>query len=270
MNVKLYRALREGRIVHVAEVGRGLACDCACPLCGSRLLAKQGPVKAWHFAHYKAPECDLVVAGETAIHRAVKEIIGAGDEFSLPSVLAYATKQDRWGRIHRMEDASAPIQGIPEDVRCEVSIGDIRPDIVAKMLGHELLIEVAVTHPVDRDKKSKIRRAGLPCIEINLRDAPRDIPTSELRALVLSEVENKRWIYNRWAQRRHRELSQALAEYIEEVNAGEDPTKPAPLRTPPPQIGVCVFCGTETEDWWWYDSKTDECKCRPCYRQGRS
>jgi hypothetical protein len=42
----------------------------------------------------------------------------------------------------------------------------------------------------------------------------------------------------------------------------------------PPQretkSGTCVFCGETTQDWWWYDGKTGQCKCRSCLKQGKS
>lgn len=34
--------------------------------------------------------------------------------------------------------------------------------------------------------------------------------------------------------------------------------------------GTCVFCGVRTTDWWFFDEKTNTCKCRPCARQGRA
>jgi len=33
--------------------------------------------------------------------------------------------------------------------------------------------------------------------------------------------------------------------------------------------GTCIFCGTTTSDWWYYDDKTGQCKCNTCYRQGQ-
>lgn len=33
--------------------------------------------------------------------------------------------------------------------------------------------------------------------------------------------------------------------------------------------GVCILCGGVTTDWWSYDSKTGECKCNSCLRQGK-
>lgn len=46
-------ALREAdqRFVGVGDVAAGLACGCICPSCKSRLIARKGAIKVWHFAH---------------------------------------------------------------------------------------------------------------------------------------------------------------------------------------------------------------------------
>jgi hypothetical protein len=46
-------ALRQAdrTLVGIDEVPIGKACGCICPSCGSRLLARQGARRVWHFAH---------------------------------------------------------------------------------------------------------------------------------------------------------------------------------------------------------------------------
>lgn len=57
-NVSLNRnlipfAIRDsgGRPVDVHDVPRGKKCECVCPSCKGRLIARQGKVNEWHFAH---------------------------------------------------------------------------------------------------------------------------------------------------------------------------------------------------------------------------
>jgi hypothetical protein len=40
--------------------------------------------------------------------------------------------------------------------------------------------------------------------------------------------------------------------------------EPAPAA--PIKIGTCVFCGQQTDDWWWYDGANGTYKCRPLPR----
>ncbi|MGY2488224.1 competence protein CoiA family protein [Cupriavidus sp. CP313] len=62
-----------GEIVSVRDFASGLACQCICPGCGARMVAKQGDAQVWHFAHHRAENC---TAGyESALHMAVKWIL---------------------------------------------------------------------------------------------------------------------------------------------------------------------------------------------------
>lgn len=49
-------------ICFIEEVPGGINCGCFCPICGSLLIAKQGAVNEWHFAHeagQERPECEV-------------------------------------------------------------------------------------------------------------------------------------------------------------------------------------------------------------------
>jgi competence CoiA-like predicted nuclease len=39
------------QLVDVANVSRGGECGCICPSCKTPLIARQGDIKEWHFAH---------------------------------------------------------------------------------------------------------------------------------------------------------------------------------------------------------------------------
>lgn len=57
-----------------------------CPLCGSRVIAKCGQIKAWHWAHESMADCDPWSEGETEWHLEWKMLFQAMGEFSGPSV----------------------------------------------------------------------------------------------------------------------------------------------------------------------------------------
>jgi hypothetical protein len=40
-----------GELVEVGQVRSGRSCGCACPSCGQSVIARQGEVNQWHFAH---------------------------------------------------------------------------------------------------------------------------------------------------------------------------------------------------------------------------
>ncbi|MCF1431908.1 MAG: hypothetical protein LPH21_02530 [Shewanella sp.] len=52
----------KGEWQDVAEVARGIACNCICPSCKLPLTARQGTEREWHFAHYtkNVPKSELI------------------------------------------------------------------------------------------------------------------------------------------------------------------------------------------------------------------
>ena len=81
------RDLTTGRLVDVKDVSRGLACNCACVSCGEALVARQGEVVAWHFAHVANSRCThLAQAGSlNAIEAMASQLIMENSSIELPS-----------------------------------------------------------------------------------------------------------------------------------------------------------------------------------------
>ena len=65
--------VRDGQCVGINEVECGRKCGCVCAACGHQLVAKQGEIRAWHFAHDVQSDCNNM--GETHIHLAAKQIL---------------------------------------------------------------------------------------------------------------------------------------------------------------------------------------------------
>lgn len=82
--LRLSCGLREGRLQHVSEVQRGLACGCTCPACGDYLIARKGPIREHHFGHAADHDCRTAV--ETALHMAARELLASRREIVLPNV----------------------------------------------------------------------------------------------------------------------------------------------------------------------------------------
>lgn len=186
----------QGVLRHVDDVGRGLACDCVCPACGARLIAKQGSVLAHTFAHESGSECAHGV--ETALHLAAKELLLKEGWLMLPALIAKAQALDSSGRLHRSERSIARHSMSFDEVTSEVRLGRVVPDIVATGRGTKLLVEVAVTHFVrdEPEKLSRLIEIGIPAIEIDLSSMPQGWSRDMLRDAVLKQVENKSWLFN--------------------------------------------------------------------------
>jgi hypothetical protein len=211
-HLKLAYGIREGNLVHIAQVPNGLSCGCTCPGCGAQLVARnQGKKKVAHFAHHQAPECAHGL--QTALHLAAKDIISRHQTFCLPGAVGEFSFTQAYWRTFSFDaahyqscipgDVGVPSEyNIPSryvtvnEVRLERKSEDIIPDIVLITPAGQILVEVAVTHFIDELKLAKIKRLGIPCIEIDLSKLPRDFDLPQLEQLLIHGIEEKRWKYN--------------------------------------------------------------------------
>lgn len=223
--LKLPYGLRGGQLWHISQVENGLACGCTCPGCGAMLVARNAAtnVKMAHFAHYQALECTTGL--QTAIHLAAKDIIAQHKQLCLPGIVGTLCFTPAFWASFSFDaqvyaDDLFSSQGFADyefiasdyelnahyhfparlvaldEVVLEKRTGDIIPDIMVRIGTKWLLVEVAVTHFVDADKKAKIRAMGLPAIEIDLSKIPRDTGLSDLEELIIRGEEHKQWLNN--------------------------------------------------------------------------
>ncbi|BDU21632.1 hypothetical protein [Dyella sp. GSA-30] len=84
------------------------------------------------------------------------------------------------------------------DIRLESSLGQFRPDIIARDEQGELLIEIRVTHAVNDTKAAAVRRGGYRMIEIDLFNIARDTlyDSESFKNQVLFSETNRIWISN--------------------------------------------------------------------------
>lgn len=200
--IRLPYGLRENSLLHISEVCSGLACNCVCPKCLSPLVARKGTQRGHHFAHHSSQPCTY--ATETALHLAAKDILARLRLIRLPAVHVQF-------RSHRSAIEIAPPRLYHIDaVRIERRRDGLIPDVIARIHNRDLVVEVYVTHRVDNAKRQRLRHLGISAVEIDLSDAPRDMPMDAITELVVNGVDNKRWIFNARQHAEHeRLLSQA-------------------------------------------------------------
>lgn len=211
MNYLTY-ALHNGELIHIAQVVSGLACDCVCPACGERLIARKGNKVSHHFAHYNADECKF--GYETSLHLAAKQIIAESKKIVIPP--AYLDFQEAGKeKILLSEAKTIPIN----DVFLEKGEGDIIPDIILVSGKRRLFLEIYVSHAVDDVKVRKLKNHNVSMIEIDLSKYKEAISKEELIEIIISGEEHKRWIYNTYANKymmKFREVS----EYMPSISRG--------------------------------------------------
>lgn len=157
----------DGCMVHINEVENGIECNCICPTCRQTLIARHGEVNQPHFAHTNSLNC--LSAGELWLHKASKKFISENNHIKLPD-----------GRIFYYQD-----------IAIEKKYKGIRPDVLLRN-GEELLaVEIIVTNSVKPEKRERLHKYNLRCLEIDISDVRRDITEAELENIILDEIDGK-------------------------------------------------------------------------------
>jgi len=178
------------RMANVNDVRNGQACECVCVACGVRLQARQGAIRAWHFAHDEETDC-LGVA-EAAIHRMAKQMIAERGCVFMPSKQLSRTiygERQVWSETITVEVQVAGVHRLA-DCEQEKTLRDSqsegssrRPDVFALLDGTPLIIEILNTHAVDLEKLEWLERQGCSALEIDVADLEHLTPDEILEAL---------------------------------------------------------------------------------------
>lgn len=195
----------DSRMVAPTEVPNGEGCGCVCPGCNAPLVAKQGAVKEWHFAHARGAEC--ANATESALHKMAKQLImdrrqiyvpgrewtrkisGPHDEFS---------HEFAWQKTLVVEIQVEGLIGLSNCVE-EERVENRRPDVLAYIDGNPIAIEVAATHFCDAEKLAWLKERNLTTIEIDI-GLPPSIPLIDilpvLEARLFQTAAHSVWLYH--------------------------------------------------------------------------
>ena len=172
---KLEYGLLDGKLVHINEVEKGLACNCLCPHCKTQLVAKKGEHNKQHFAHYKLADCNH--GTETALHLMAKSIIEQTRKIFVPYIPRNEYDFDKRGKVYVFEKAVL-----------EKQLSDsVRGDVVLYTEKGYLNVEIKVTHGVDIKKKIELFNAGIPTIEVDLSDIKSSFTPELVEQRILSE-----------------------------------------------------------------------------------
>jgi len=238
--VKLVYGLKDGKLLHINEVKQGLECECLCPNCKARLIARKGKIKEHHFAH-ETKECDITIAQETALHFMAKEILSESKTINLPKVVlrdefafmdeieyyklglwrsSIITKSNLYFTYNKYSNNIRKITSI----ELEKYMENIKPDIIMNIENKQLLIEIAVTHFIDDVKKAKIYDKHIPTLEIDLstfKEKINAVDKNELKKILIKESNYKNWIYYENIQNDYEEAKNKnllIIEKLKEIN----------------------------------------------------
>lgn len=189
-DIKLPFGRRDGVLVHISQVERGLACKCSCPGCNAPLVAKKGET-AHHFAHKAKSDCTY--QPESALHEYAKRLVAQQRTFTLPRLIVTVSHDDY--RLRYSESLPEEVVAVQAGVE-EQGFQDFVPDVQLDTSSGLIFVEIAVTHFVDHDKKEKLRRASVPTIEIDLSLVRLDASLEEIETTVLQKMGRRKWVFH--------------------------------------------------------------------------
>jgi len=192
-----------GRMVSPVEAANGLKCNCICHVCRSRLMAKQGEERTWHFAHHEATNCPATA--ESTIHAMAKQLIVERRGVYLPEKVLQRSIQGArnvWSETILVKVQTEGFFGL-EDCVAEMTVFDSneatyrRPDVLATLVGLPIAIEIHNTHAVDFEKAEWLDQQGLSALEIDvadLSDAPSELILQRLTERLFQASDGARWL----------------------------------------------------------------------------
>ena len=141
MSLKVPYGERDGLLIHVDDVPKGLACNCICPSCGGKLVARKGKTNVHHFAHHQEGNCD----GETLLHILGKRLLHSriSDAIYKRESLPFQWRCSECSDVH-----TSDLTAMAASVALERSIGKIQPDVtIFDQHGDpRVAVEIVVTH----------------------------------------------------------------------------------------------------------------------------
>ena len=173
-----YALNAENELVSIANISvRGMECNCRCPKCNERLVAKLGHGGHQpHFAHRKDSDCHGSYM--TALHMLAEKILIEKRTVMAPQYKIIPSK--------RLSFCS-----MESETRSERK--DMQPDVVGITEdGSRFHIEIKNTHEVDDNKRNKIIKSNITCLEIDVSKQKLD----ELEDFLLNSDDEREWINN--------------------------------------------------------------------------
>lgn len=215
-------------MVHIKDVTneeRGLKCGLVCPACGERLIANL-PQKSANYTprlrHESGRECEGWL--EAALRQKAKDVIVSEqglvfpaltvsvDEHTATVIAAHKYALDNidvnpdayvLGKIVQRESESDEDPDVNEH-------NVFRPDLVGHYAGVPVCIFITI-YSHDTDERIRLAKAAqVATLEIDLSELSDPWDEDALTNVVLSEIENKTWLFHPGEQRVHEQLMETI------------------------------------------------------------
>lgn len=275
-----------GRLLDISEVERGKACECVCPACKQRLVARFCADRANHFAHDKDSggqgvseiECSLsfYVAMRLMIKQCLREM-PVLHNFSIPPLEFYLGKKDRSGKLHEYKhNVTEPKQVNLRNIDVETKLGKYDIDVTSTL--GDYVVALHFYYP-GRERFSGKVNSNVCLIEIDLTELDsiyRDFGSNEeidfsfkerVLRFVFDSIMAKHW----YSHPLKEESYQIAAQRLREIVAKEDETLKLIFKSKEERYGkhrgagdyYCPRCDVA----WFREHKGTSCE--QCYLPGK-
>jgi hypothetical protein len=191
---------KNNELVSIYDVLTGEKCNCICPECEAKLIAKNDnktfnePLKAGqkiaHFAHLSGADCPG--AQETAIHLLAKKILSETKRLLIPPL--------RKNEVELSKSKTIIFDEVEIEKKVIKDKIEVKPDLILKKGEKQLFIEFYKTHAVEDSKIKKIEKLNISCIEINLNGIEPlkngKLNVDDIKNLLEEDLISKHWIFN--------------------------------------------------------------------------
>lgn len=172
----------DGKMVHVDDVPQGLECNCRCPHCHEKLIARHGDVREHGFAHHSETRgANLNICYMVVMYKLAEQIVKDQKRIHAPSYYGIYKEQD-------IEFADIKID-------CQYERMDKQPDVIATTSdGKQYLIEFYFKYKAQH--KKAIDYKNLSCLEIDLSNQTLDSLNEFILCSTEEEHKYKKWLNN--------------------------------------------------------------------------
>jgi hypothetical protein len=164
--VRIPYAEKDGRLVHVSTVERGLKCGAICPVCKTDVVARKGKKIRHHFSHYPGANCNA----ETALHVIARHLIQSRLENALTVGQSMTIT---WKCIACRDRHNYNLLNNVDSIAIEKVIGNCRPDIALldKTNKPVAFLEIVVSHRPERRVIRYCNQRSIPLLIFRIKDA---------------------------------------------------------------------------------------------------
>jgi hypothetical protein len=231
------------KLVDVSGVSRGKNCGCFCSSCKAPLIAPQGKLKEWHFAHWrKSDEIETKIVCEYSFAVSVRLMI---HQLALEGLSLHAPKytlfvqdyNEKYCEYHQEEicvTEASHIRLANPDINAKFS--KVNVDILSYVEGIPFIVYIKYKgRPVPSEiNPPNIHKCGVVAIDISgltalFHEEKEGRYLDVLRKFIEDNTEGKSWIYHPRAIKVRKELEAKMEQWLYEQNSLSPPKSIKPV-----------------------------------------